>query len=152
MKQTRKDMLAKRGRVIAQPSPLTPAPPAPTRDVSRTRMIRCPCCGLQAPAEPDPYAHLRRNRPLPSISEGPYTPEASMVTWGGSNPKDMPGQRVRGAIEWSKPEPCAPEELQMLLSNMRGAIAMIEGISQEMEGGESEPRKRRSSQRSKGKG
>lgn len=150
MKQTRKDMLAKKGKVITQPSPSTPRPPAPTRGTSQTRMIKCPCCGLQSPVEPDPYAHLRRNRPLPSLKEGPYTPEASVVTWGGSNPKDMPGQRVRGAIEWSNPEPCSPEEMQMLLSNLRGAIAMIEGISQEMEGGESE-RKQRPSRRSKEK-
>ena len=150
MKETRKAMMAKRGRAIAPPEMMEMRPPPAERAMAQTRHIRCPCCGLQARAEPDPYADIRKNKPLPSIREGPYMPEASMVTWGGSRPKDMPGQRVRASISWD-PEPCTPEEMQMLLQNLHGAIEMIEGISQEIEGGESEPKRRRPARATKKK-
>lgn len=145
MKETRKSMLAKRGRTIAQPEValLLPPPPAAST-LTQTRHIRCPCCGLQARVEPDPPP---LSRALPNLREGPYMPEARMVTWGGSRPKDMPGQRVRANVDWPTPEPCTPEELQMLSEKLQGALAIVESISQEIEGGAREPSRRRRSTR-----
>lgn len=71
----------------------------------------CALCGLMATME--------------RFSRGPFPPMSRTRTWGGS-PKLEKGERRRGTMEWTDPQPASRQELLVIQQKLQQALQMVE--------------------------